>query len=138
MRIDDAILSGSVLGSSAVVSLSGSFSGSFVGDGSRITNLPIPNYNPIVKISDFNAESGRAYIITSSTSTVTMTLPPSPQNGDSIKLANMDGRQTIITRNGNKIMSSADDLTLDVADCSFELIYETSLIGWTIIGSRSI
>ena len=39
MRIDDAILSGSVLGSSAEVSLSGSFSGSFAGDGSRLTGI---------------------------------------------------------------------------------------------------
>ena len=33
MRIDDAILSGSVLGSSAIVSISGSISGSFTGMG---------------------------------------------------------------------------------------------------------
>jgi hypothetical protein len=137
MRIDDAILSGSVLGSSAVVSLSGSFSGSFAGDGSRLTNLPSSNYNPTLQSTNFTALSGRAYIITSSGTPVTMSLPTTPQNGDSIKFANMDGRQTLIARNGNKIMSDAEDMTLDVVATSFELIYESTSIGWTIIGTRS-
>ncbi|MGY8868147.1 MAG: hypothetical protein ACKVJK_21275 [Methylophagaceae bacterium] len=141
MRIDDAILSGSVLGSSAVVSLSGSFSGSFAGDGSRLTNLPASsttyNYNPTLQSTNFTALSDRAYIITSSGTPVTMSLPTTPQNGDSIKFANMDGRQTLIARNGNKIMSDAEDMTLDVVATSFELIYESTSIGWTIIGTRS-
>ena len=137
MRIDDAILSGSVLGSSAEVSLSGSFSGSFAGDGSRLTNLPSSNYNPTLQSTNFTALSGRAYIITSSGTPVTMSLPTTPQNGDSIKFANMDGRQTLIARNGNKIMSDAEDMTLDVVTTSFELIYESTSIGWTIIGTRS-
>ena len=138
MRIDDAIFSGSVLGSRAVVSLSGSFSGSFVGDGSRLTNLPPYNYNPSVKTTNFTAASGQAYIITSSILPVTMSLPSSPSNGDSIKLANMDGRQTLIVRNGSKIMSDDEDMTLDIVASSFELMYESTIIGWTIIGSRSI
>tara|TARA_R110000772_G_scaffold97907_1_gene197259 strand:- start:242 stop:658 length:417 start_codon:yes stop_codon:yes gene_type:complete len=137
MRIDDAILSGSVLGSSAEVSLSGSFSGSFAGDGSRLTNLPSSNYNPTLQSTNFTALSGRAYIITSSGTPVTMSLPTTPQNGDSIKFANMDGRQTLIARNGNKIMSDAEDMTLDVVATSFELIYESTSIGWAIIGTRS-
>ena len=137
MRIDDAILSGSVLGSSAEVSLSGSFSGSFAGDGSRLTNLPSSNYNPTLQSTNFTALSGRAYIITSSGTPVTMSLPTTPQNGDSIKFANMDGRQTLIARNGNKIMSDAEDMTLDVVTTSFELIYESTSIGWAIIGTRS-
>ncbi len=137
MRIDDAILSGSVLGSSAEVSLSGSFSGSFAGDGSRLTNLPSSNYNPTLQSTNFTALSGRAYIITSSGTPVTMSLPTTPQNGDSIKFANMDGRQTLIARNGSKIMSDAEDMTLDVVSTSFELIYESTSIGWTIIGTRS-
>ena len=66
-----------------------------------------------------------------------MSLPTTPQNGDSIKFANMDGRQTLIARNGNKIMSDAEDMTLDVVATSFELIYESTSIGWTIIGTRS-
>tara|TARA_R110002153_G_C13225877_1_gene489310 strand:- start:717 stop:1133 length:417 start_codon:yes stop_codon:yes gene_type:complete len=138
MRIDDAILSGSILGSSAVVSISGSFSGSFAGDGSRLTNLPPYNYSPTIQTTNFTAISGRAYIISSSSSPVTMSLPLTPQNGDSIKLANMDGRPTLVARNGSKIMSDAEDMTLDIVASSFELMYESTLIGWTIIGSRSI
>ena len=50
----------------------------------------------------------------------------------------MDGRPTLVARNGSKIMSDAEDMTLDIVASSFELMYESTLIGWTIIGSRSI
>ena len=96
------------------------------------------NYSPSLQSTDFTAVTGRAYIISSSAAAVTMSLPTTPQNGDSIKFANMDGRQTLIDANGNKIMSRSENMTLDVPASSFELIYETTFVGWTIIGSRGI
>ena len=95
------------------------------------------NYAPTTQTANFTAVSGKAYIITSSASPITMSLPPSPGNGDSIKFAGMDGKETHIAANGNKIMSGTEDLTVNVT-ASFELIYESSLIGWTVIGSRSV
>ena len=95
------------------------------------------NYAPTTQTANFSAAAGKAYIITSSASPVTMSLPTSPTNGDSIKFAGMDGKETHIAANGNKIMSGTEDLTVNVT-ASFELIYESSLIGWTVIGSRSV
>ena len=104
------------------------------GAGASTSNY---NYAPTTKTANFSAAAGKAYIITSSASPITMSLPSSPGNGDSIKFAGMDGKETHIAANGNKIMSSTEDLTVNVT-ASFELIYESSLIGWTVIGSRSV
>jgi hypothetical protein len=72
------------------------------------------------------------YVLTAS---LTLTLPPSPSAGDSIKISNRSGTTTcVLGRNGNNIMGSASDLTLDTASASFELIYSDATNGWVIIG----
>lgn len=72
------------------------------------------------------------YVLTAS---LTLTLPPSPSAGDSIKISNRSGTTTcVLGRNGNNIMGSASDLTLDSAAASFELIYSDATNGWVIIG----
>ena len=72
------------------------------------------------------------YVLTAS---LTLTLPPSPSAGDSIKISNRSGTTTcVLGRNGNNIMGSASDLTLDTASASFELIYYGAAQGWVIIG----
>jgi hypothetical protein len=72
------------------------------------------------------------YVLTAS---LTLTLPSSPSAGDSIKISNRSGTTTcVLGRNGNNIMGSASDLTLDSATASFELIYSDATNGWVIIG----
>jgi hypothetical protein len=69
------------------------------------------------------------------TASLTLTLPASPEVGDSIKISNRSGTTTcVLGRNGNNIMGSASDLTLDTASASFELIYSGAAQGWVIIG----
>jgi len=69
------------------------------------------------------------------TASLTLTLPGSPEVGDSIKISNRSGTTTcVLGRNGNNIMGSASDLTLDTASASFELIYSGAAQGWVIIG----
>jgi hypothetical protein len=69
------------------------------------------------------------------TASLTLTLPASPEVGDSIKISNRSGTTTcVLGRNGNNIMGSASDLTLDTASASFELIYSGATQGWVIIG----
>jgi hypothetical protein len=69
------------------------------------------------------------------TASLTLTLPASPEVGDSIKISNRSGTTTcVLGRNGNNIMGSASDLTLDTASASFELIYSDATNGWVIIG----
>jgi hypothetical protein len=72
------------------------------------------------------------YVLTAS---LTLTLPSSPSAGDSIKISNRSGTTTcVLGRNGNNIMGSASDLTLNTASASFELIYSDATNGWVIIG----
>jgi hypothetical protein len=69
------------------------------------------------------------------TASLTLTLPALPEVGDSIKISNRSGTTTcVLGRNGNNIMGSASDLTLDTASASFELIYSDATNGWVIIG----
>ena len=69
------------------------------------------------------------------TASLTLTLPASPEVGDSIKISNRSCTTTcVLGRNGNNIMGSASDLTLDTASASFELIYSDATNGWVIIG----
>jgi hypothetical protein len=82
--------------------------------------------------SDTTATANNLYVFTAN---LTLTLPASPSAGDSIKISNRSGTTTcVIGRNGNNIMGSASDLTLDTASASFELIYSDATNGWVIIG----
>ena len=119
---------------------SSAFTGSFDFSNATITGLAVStNYLPTTQSANFTAAAGRAYIVTASSGVVTMTLPATPSNGDSIKLANMDDRATIIARNGERIMGVAEDMTLNVEQVSFELMYESSTnMGWVIYGARAI
>ena len=89
-------------------------------------------YNVSVISSDTNASAGFVYVLTSA---LTLTLPALPNTGESIKISNRSGVATcVLGANGNNIMGSASDLTLDTASASFELIYSDTTNGWVIIG----
>ena len=82
--------------------------------------------------ADTNAVKNTLYVFTA---TLTLTLPASPDLGDSIKISNLSDVATcVLGRNGNKIMGVAEDLTLDTASASFELIWSGDTKGWVIIG----
>ena len=89
-------------------------------------------YNVSVISSDTNAFSGFVYVFTAG---LTLTLPALPNTGDSIKISNRSGVATcVLGANGNNIMGSSSNLTLDTASASFELIYSDATNGWVIIG----
>ena len=89
-------------------------------------------YSVNVISANDTAVSGAVYVFTAS---LTLTLPANPEVGESIKISNRSGVGTcVLGRNGNKILGAADDLTLDTASASFELIYSGTAQGWVIIG----
>jgi hypothetical protein len=78
-----------------------------------------------------NAVSGTTYILTAS---LTLTLPSSPTSGDYINISNRSGTTSaVIARNGSNIMSLAENMTLDVINASFKLVYADATRGWTVI-----
>jgi hypothetical protein len=73
------------------------------------------------------------YVLTNAAAT-TVTLPASPSAGDTLYIVVANGLATnIVARNGNKIMSTSEDLTLDVNYYSLGLMYVNSTLGWVII-----
>lgn len=84
---------------------------------------------PSVKTANFNALSGGTYCpaTTTAAGTVTATLPASPVNGDTI--AFWDCQQSfstynlVLARNGNTIMNSATDMTVNTNNANFKVTY---------------
>jgi len=73
------------------------------------------------------------YVLTNAAAT-TVTLPASPTAGDTLYIVVANGLATnVVARNGNKIMSLSEDLTLDVNYYSLGLMYVNSTLGWVII-----
>lgn len=68
------------------------------------------------------------------TSSITLTLPSSPQEGDLLGISNQSGTTTItVARNGTNIMGLAENLTIDLQDAGFTLIYSGVTKGWVIV-----
>lgn len=92
----------------------------------------VTKYGVSVISASETALPNRLYVLKAD---LTLTLPASPEEGDSIKISNLSGVATcVLGANGNNIMATASDLTLDDATKSFELIYTDATNGWVIIG----
>ena len=77
------------------------------------------------------------YVFDDTGSARTLTLPATPNIGDTLKISGRSGLETnIIARNSELIMGSATDLTLNNANAAFELLYTSGSQGWVIIGSN--
>ena len=95
------------------------------------TGVVNTNYDAQVISTSTNALKNTVYVLTAD---LTLTLPPSPVAGDSIKISNQSAVATcIIARNGSNIMGLAEDLTLDNASLNFELVFTNTAKGWVII-----
>ena len=150
MRIDDAILSGSVVGSAATVSLTGSFTGSgHVATASFLLGtvesasyavtasyaLNSVGFTSEVETANFNFEVDTFHII--SASNITGTLPATPTSGQRVAVSNLGSASPLIARNGNNIMDLAQDFTIDSNNASFQLVYSDATSGWVILGANN-
>lgn len=76
------------------------------------------------------ALAGRNYVLTAS---LTLTLPASPVAGDTVGVQNSSGTTTAaIARNGQNIMSLAEDMTLDRLSVGITMMYADATRGWVI------
>lgn len=74
--------------------------------------------------------AGEMFISTAATQTVT--LPASPSAGDTVYVAVQDFTDTVVARNSENIMSTAEDLTIDTANLTLTFTYINSTIGWRV------
>jgi len=93
--------------------------------------------NPYIERSvPYEAVVGDRIFVNTSSSPVTITLPPSPAIGDTVKF--IDGAGTFdinaltINRNGKAIMADLDDLTVNTKNAAFTLVFYNNTYGWRL------
>lgn len=74
--------------------------------------------------------AGELCIVTASTQTIT--LPATPSAGDVVKIGVQNFTDTVVGRNSENIMSTAEDLTIDTANVTLTFTYINATIGWRI------
>jgi hypothetical protein len=80
--------------------------------------------------TNITMQAGRTYPYYSS---ITLTLPTSPTAGDKVEIINRSNTSTaVVARNGSNIMGLAEDMTIDLPDVGFTLIYANVADGWII------
>jgi hypothetical protein len=104
---------------------------SFVG-GTLTATGGSSSFSSISSISgNTNASTTVLYVMTAN---LTLTLPASPATGDYVGVSNRSGTTTcVISRNGNNIMGTAENMTVDVLDAGFTLFYSGATNGWVIL-----
>lgn len=92
---------------------------------------PVVTQNVQVISTNTAAVASRTYVLTAS---LTLTLPATPAAGDWVKVVNSSGTTTaVVARNGNNIMSLAEDMNIDKGDgASFQLTYADATRGWVL------
>ncbi len=108
----------------------------FVGNGSLLTGISggggTSITTQITTATSVSTAINNRYIIASTTG-ATLTLPSGPSLGDTIYfvVAN-DLANNVIAHNGQNIMGVAEDMTINVNDISFSLVFANSTLGWRI------
>jgi len=86
-------------------------------------------------IAGETAVNDKGYLLAAS-SNLTLTLPASPSEGDTVGVCDANGTATTYTltvaRNGSKIQSVDSDLIIDTDRSGFILVYVDSTQGWVI------
>ncbi len=105
------------------------------------TYQPIGSYAPAfspTSVSSNTTITANTWV-TVLTSGLTITLPASPTYGMQVRISVGNFTDTVIARNGNRIMNDPSDLTIDVAHATVTLVYDTSTLvpapdfGWRIV-----
>ena len=95
-----------------------------------IAALAVGAYNPwAIKTASYSAAIGDQLIVKGS-SAVTITLPASPADGNSVTIQNRSSAVVTVARNGSNIESVADDGEIGVGANSVQLVFVDSTIGW--------
>ena len=119
--------------------------GFVVNDGGTMKTIPasdIKTYNPggtawqSVVTSNTTMVAGRGYFVNTAGGAITMTLPSSASQGDTIQIidygATADTNNITIGRNSHKIQGDAADLTVSTERAAFTLVYVDATQGWLL------
>lgn len=80
------------------------------------------------------ASVGAHMVITAAAGAATVMLPLSPTAGDHVQVHNATSREDhVISRNGEPIMSLAENMTIDKANVTASLVYVDATRGWRLV-----
>ena len=89
------------------------------------------------KNSAYTAVAGDRLFVNTSGGAVTITLPASPSAGDQVSFIDLDGtfdsNNLTVARNGQDIMNINQDLTVDLKNAAFALVYSNAANGWKFL-----
>ena len=92
-----------------------------------------------LKSANFTAEVGKSYAVDTTAGVVSVTLPPAPATGETIKFADARGtwmtNAITILRNGKKIEASEVNFSNNASGSFFSVVYIDSTTGWRILTS---
>ena len=119
--------------------------GFVVNDGGTMKTIPasdIKTYNPggtawqSVVTSNTTMVAGRGYFVNTTGGAITMTLPSSASQGDTVQIIDYAGtadtNNITIGRNSHKIQGDAADLTVSTERAAFSLVYVDATQGWLL------
>ena len=98
-------------------------------DGSGILASVGGSDAPLLISTNTTAVAGSSYVLMAA---LTLTLPATPPVGSVILFQNASGAACTVARNGQPIMTLAEDLTLDLSYTSGKLVYTGVVQGWLV------
>jgi len=97
---------------------------------------PSGGTNYIEATSNTNATANTVYIVNTSSSAITITLPTSPTLGMEVGIIDGTGNANVnaitVGRNGSNIQGIASDMIVDINRAAFTLVYYNSTQGWLL------
>ena len=98
--------------------------------------VPVGQFYDVTLSTNSNVESFQQVFCNTSGGAVTLTLPASPNTGDTIRIFDVtktfDTNNLTVARNGRLIQGDADNLTVNIEGAAFELVYSGDTYGWRI------
>jgi hypothetical protein len=90
--------------------------------------------------ADFTAVANRGYFVDTSSSAISVTLPASPNVGDTVNLidyAGNSGTNSITITSSNNIMGSTADTNINYDNGAVEIVYSGSAKGWVVAAAAN-
>lgn len=88
--------------------------------------------------TSLSVNSGERIFANTTGGAITLTLPSTPSDGDTIQIIDVAGifatNNCTIGRNGQKIQNLAENLILDMNNAAVTMIYSGATFGWVFIG----
>lgn len=97
---------------------------------------PVRDTLPAVVTSSTTVVANRNYWVDTAGGAVTVTLPSSPNAYDYVKFTDVSGtfdaNNLTINPNGNRIMRTADNMTVSTEGASITMVYYNATAGWLL------